>query len=291
MAAPSNPYPALSRAVDPAIVRNVRQASLATSSDFGLLMAQAQQESGFNPAAKAASGSAAGLFQFIDSTWLDMVHRFGAKYGMGELAQQIGSDAAGKPAVSDPAVKQRILALRNDPGLASSLAGEYANQNKDELEHALGRPATRADLYMAHFLGAGGATSFLKALATKGASSAAQLLPDAAQSNPGVFYDTDGRARSVSAIYHMLGGRIEEAAKGFAASAAGIPAGAGTSEGGDAIAAAFMQGGGASSVRLDFAGLGLTPPVASMLDAMTLAALKLIGGTTQPANPRSAAAS
>ncbi len=281
MAAPSNPYPALSRAVDPGIVRNIRQASLATSTDFGLLMAQAQQESGFNPGAKAATGSAAGLFQFVDSTWLDMVRRFGAKYGMGQLAQQIGADAAGKPTVSDPAVKQRILALRNDPSLASSLAGEYANLNKGELESALGRAPSRADLYIAHFLGAAGATSFLKALATKGGTSAANLLPDAAANNPGIFYDAAGRARSVSAIYRTLGGRIEEAAKGFAGTAAtAATTGDATTSG---VIAALQGGGSISSLHLDFAGLSLTPPVASMLDAMTLAALKLIGGTTQSA--------
>jgi Transglycosylase SLT domain len=272
MSAPNNPFPALSRAVDPAIVRNIRQASLTSSADFGLLMAQAQQESGFDPSAKAASGSAAGLFQFVDSTWLDMVHRFGAKYGVGALAQQIGTDASGKPTVSDPAVRQRILALRNDAGLAASLAGEYANLNKSELEQALGRPASRADLYMAHFLGAAGATSFLKALATKGGTSAADLLPDAAQSNPSIFYDSDGRARSVGAIYRMLGSRIEQAADGFGGAA-------GTSDMSSSdVVAAMMQGSGSSlSPRLDFDGLNLTPPVASMLDALTLAALKLIG--------------
>ncbi len=280
MAAPNNPYPALSRAVDPAIVRNIRQASLATSTDFGLLMAQAQQESGFKPDAKAASGSAAGLFQFVDSTWLDMVRQFGAKYGIGQLAQQIGSDAAGKPTVSDPAVRQRILALKNDPSLASSLAGEYAHLNKGEIERALGRPASRADLYMAHFLGAAGATSFLKALQTKGGASAADLLPDAAASNPGIFYDSDGHARSVGAIYRMLGGRIEQAASGFAGSTATA-----------ADASPATQGGGSVlSARLDFAGLNLTPPVASMLDALTLAALKLIAGGNAPAAAHRAAA-
>src|ERR1700690_3490343 len=75
MAAPNNPYPALSHAVDPAIVRSIKQASHGSGSDFGLLMAEAQQESGFRPDAKAARGSAAGMFQFTDSTWLDMVRR------------------------------------------------------------------------------------------------------------------------------------------------------------------------------------------------------------------------
>src|SRR5487761_1113621 len=154
MAAPSNPYPALHRAVDPNIVRQIRQASRASSADFGLLMAQAAQESGFRPDAKAATGSGAGLFQFIDSTWLDMMHRYGAKYGQGELAQQIGTDAAGKPAVADAATRHRILALRSDPALSASLAGEYAKQNQGEVERALGHPVGKADLYMAHFLGA-----------------------------------------------------------------------------------------------------------------------------------------
>ncbi|HUK57951.1 MAG TPA: transglycosylase SLT domain-containing protein [Stellaceae bacterium] len=285
MAVPSNPYPALTRAVDPQLVRTIRQASLASSSDFGLLMAQAQQESSFNPAAKAATGSASGLYQFVDSTWLDMVRRFGAKYGASQLASQIGTDAAGKPTVADPAAKQHILALRNDPNLATALAGEYAKLNKGELESALGRPATRADLYMAHFLGPSGATSFLKALHTEGGSSAAQLLPDAAANNPGIFYDTAGHARSISAIYSMLGGRIEAAANGFATNAP-PSAGIASADVSDATLAAFTPGGAGASLPINFAGVTLTPPVASMLDALTLAALKLISGTAGgPASP------
>ncbi len=75
---------------------------------------------------------------------------------------------------------------------------------------------------MAHFLGAGGATTFLKALATKGGTSAAALLPDAAASNPGVFFDgATGRARSVAEIYHTLGSRIEQSASAIFAGQAG----------------------------------------------------------------------
>ncbi len=218
-----HPSAALPQAVDPTIVRQIRQASQSSSSDFGLLMAEAAQESGFRPDAKAATGSAAGLFQFVDSTWLDMVHRFGAKYGQGALAQQIATDAAGKPAVTSAATRQRILALRSDPALSASLAGEYAKQNQDEVERALGHAVGKADLYMAHFLGAGGATTFLKALATKGSTPAAELLPDAAQSNPSVFFDaTTGRAKSVAEIYHTLGGRIEQNANQYASLAASV---------------------------------------------------------------------
>jgi hypothetical protein len=276
MAVANNPYPALSQAIDPSIVRNIRQASLETSTDFGLLMAQAQQESSFRPDAKAGTGSASGLFQFVDSTWLEMVKRFGTKYGVGQLASAIGTDASGRPTVADPAAKSRILALKNNPALASSLAGEYARLNKSELERALGRPATDADVYMAHFLGAAGATSFLKTLETNGSTSAASLLPDAAANNPGIFYDAAGHTRSVAAIYRMLGGKIEE----FAATYSGMKSSGAEDDGATSLASLTLPGAAspAASSRLDFAGLMLSPQVASMLDALTLAALKLIGG-------------
>jgi len=177
--------------------------------------------------------------------------------------------------------------LRNDPSLASSLAGEYANLNKQELEQSLGREPSRADLYMAHFLGAAGATSFLKALETKGGTSAAALLPDAAASNPGIFYDSAGRARSVSAIYATLGGRIEQAANSFDANSSGVA----DADGADPYVSDALQivpGGTASlSPRLAFAGVNLTPPVASMLDALTLAALKLVSASGAPAPAQS----
>jgi hypothetical protein len=271
MSVPNNPYPAMARAVDPTIVRSIRQASLSSSSDFGLLMAQAAQESGFRPDAKSATGSAAGLYQFIDSTWLDMMQRFGAKYGQGQIASQITTDAAGKPTVSDQAARKQILALRDDPSLSASLAGEYAKLNKDEVERALGHAVGSADLYMAHFLGAGGATTFLKALETNGATPAAALLPDAAASNHSIFYDADtGRAKSVAEIYRALGGKIEQEAADF--SGVSDPSTAATA----ATTAAAAVG---SSRTLGFAGLGLSAPVAAMLDTLTQAALRLMTAT------------
>jgi len=273
MATANNPSPAAAQGIDPGIIRQIRQASLTTSTDFGLLMAQAKQESGFKPDAKAASGSAAGLFQFIDSTWLDMVRQFGARHGAGELAQQITLDGAGKPQVSDAATRQQILALRADPQLSASLAGEYAKQNQGEMERALGHPVGRAEIYMAHFLGAGGATQFLKALAGKGDTPAADLLPDAAASNRAIFYDgATGRAKSVAEIYRSLGQRIEQEAQSLSGAA---PA----AELAPAEALSFPP-------RLDIAGLRLSQPVASMLDVMAVAALKMIGDSASPRTHR-----
>jgi len=60
-------------AIDSEVLSGIRQASKKTGVDFGYLMAQAAQESSFQPAVKAATSSATGLYQFLDSTWLGMV--------------------------------------------------------------------------------------------------------------------------------------------------------------------------------------------------------------------------
>src|SRR5258705_13591148 len=84
-------------AIDPAVLQGIRQASRSTNVDFGYLMAQAAQESGFKADAKATTSSATGLFQFIDSTWLDMMRQHGAQHGLGAPAQHIPTDGAGRP--------------------------------------------------------------------------------------------------------------------------------------------------------------------------------------------------
>src|SRR5215469_18604578 len=116
-------------AIDPAVVQGIREASRSTHIDFGYLMAEAAQESGFHADAKAGTSSATGLFQFVDSTWLDMVRQHGAQHGLGEFAQQITTDASGRPVVSDPATRTQILALRKDPAISAALAAELAKSN------------------------------------------------------------------------------------------------------------------------------------------------------------------
>jgi hypothetical protein len=209
--------------IDRNVLNGVRQASRETGVDFAYLMAQAAQESGFQANATAPASSAKGLFQFIDGTWLQMMHDHGAKYGQGELASQIQTGASGVAYVSDPALRQRILNLRNDPRLSAALGAEYARGNKEQIEDALGRPATATDLYMAHFLGGSGATQFLAAIDQNGNRQAADLLPKAAAANPSVFYDTDGRARSVREIYNDFQNRIESKAQSFAQLGGAVP--------------------------------------------------------------------
>jgi len=253
--------------IDPAVVQGIRQASRTTHVDFGYLMAQAAQESGFRSDAKATTSSATGLFQFIDATWLKMVQQHGAEHGLAGYAAQIATDGAGRPVVADPAVREKILALRKDPAISAALAAEYAKSNKEEVERAIGRPAGSADLYLAHFLGAGGASELLKAVESDGATPAATLLPEAAAANRSVFYDPQsGAPRSVAEIYRSFADRVERQAAGYAQLD-------GVTDGplNGARGAAWSAFGG--PLR------SLGTPIASVFNAMMLTALRLLGSS------------
>jgi hypothetical protein len=196
--------------IDHAVLTGIKDASKSTGVDFGYLMAQAAQESSFQADARASTSSATGLYQFLDTTWLSMMRTHGAKYGFADLADRIQPDGRGGYAVSDPAEKQKILDLRKDPKVSAVIGAEFALSNKEQLEAELGHKVGSTELYLAHFLGAGGAGRFLKGIERNAAQPAADLLPQAAQANRNVFYDRDtGRPRTVGDIYQLFARSIE----------------------------------------------------------------------------------
>jgi hypothetical protein len=180
------------------VISSIKKASTRTGVNFAYLIQQASAESSFNPKAKAKSSSASGLYQFIESTWLSMVKKYGDKHGMGELADKIGAN--GK--VSSRTDRKEILALRNDPEKASALAAEFANENKQFLEQHWGGEVGSTELYFAHFMGAGGASAFLKARDANPFQQAALIFPKAAAANRNVFYDIKtGRPKTLDEVY------------------------------------------------------------------------------------------
>jgi hypothetical protein len=188
-----------------AVISAVKNASVRTGVDFNYLMAKARQESSFNPAAKAKTSSATGLFQFIDSTWLSAVKEHGAKFGMGDIAAKI--DASGK--VADATTRQQILKLRENPEVAANLTAAMTKDNADFLSTSLGGKVGENELYLAHFMGLGGANKFLKARLDNPMQPAADLFPAAASANRNVFYDTGGRKRSLDQVYDFLAQKID----------------------------------------------------------------------------------
>lgn len=144
----------------------------------------AQIESGGNPNAKAGTSSAAGMFQFTEGTWKDMTKKMGKNYSLED---------------------------RFDPQKSAEVAAFFTAQNKKTLEAGTGRAASNTDQYMAHFLGAGGAVKFLNAMNQNPNAIAADMDPKAAAANKNIFYDKDGRARTLREVYDLMHGKVSKA--------------------------------------------------------------------------------
>lgn len=187
----------------------ITKAAAKTGTDFHFLLANATAESSLRPHAKSTKSSAAGLHQFTQSTWLALIRDYGAKSGLKHFAAAIQTNRDGSVNVADPTLKHQILALRQNPELSATMAGEYARQNSRYLEGRLGRAINSTDLYAAHLFGPAGAVRFLKALETDPTAPAAGILPGAARANKSVFY-MDGRAKSVGEIQDWLQQRMPE---------------------------------------------------------------------------------
>jgi murein DD-endopeptidase MepM/ murein hydrolase activator NlpD len=136
----------------------------------------AMLESGGNPNVKAiANGvpsSAGGLYGFLESSWK----------GLG------GTNAQD----------------RFDPAKSTEMMAKFSAQQKTQLEKNLGRGVSGADMYLGHFMGAGGATKFLGARDRDSTQSAAKLDPAAAASNKSIYYNKEGKERSVEEVYQLM---------------------------------------------------------------------------------------
>src|SRR5712672_2602602 len=201
--------------IDPSRARiagAIKQAASTTGTSFEYLLATAKMESNFNPTASASTSSARGLFQFIDQTWLGTVKEAGAQLGYGNYADAISKSSSGSYSVRDPAARGAILKLRDDPAAASSMAAVLTQSNSFKLTGKIGRRPTDGELYMAHFMGVGGAARLISNAEDNPNASAARLFPSAAAANRSIFFDRSGRARSVSEVYSVLSSRYAGAA-------------------------------------------------------------------------------
>lgn len=192
------------------IYRAVADASQRVGVSFAYLMTKAETESSFNPNAQASTSSASGLYQFIERTWLDMVKKHGAEYGLANYADAITRRSDGSLSVSSASMRREILNLRKDPQISAYMAAEYANENRQYLSSRLNRDITDTDLYLAHFLGAAGAAKFLTAMEKNPNQRAAVVMPDAASANTSVFYSRNsGRALTLSQVYDRFDRKFE----------------------------------------------------------------------------------
>jgi hypothetical protein len=181
----------------------LRRAASATGVDFSFLVQTARRESGFNAGAQASTSSAAGLFQFVEQTWLSTLKRHGASHGYGRFADAIQEGGDGRMRVEGAEARQAVMNLRYDPHAASVMAAALANDHAAYLRGRTGREPTGGELYAAHFLGPQGSAKLIQAAQYNPTAAAAAYFPDAAASNHKVFY-REGRPISVAELYTNL---------------------------------------------------------------------------------------
>lgn len=116
---------------------------LASDSVEALVVQIIQVESAGNARAQNPLSSAAGLGQFIKSTWLRMMRSY-------------------RPDLVASLSRQELLDLRFDPDLSREMVRHLAQENEAFLRRH-GHAITPGRLYLAHFLGPGGADKALSA--------------------------------------------------------------------------------------------------------------------------------
>lgn len=188
------------------VAEKIVRAAEVTGVDPVYLMALADKESSFSTDVKAKTSSAEGLFQFIASTWLDTVRRYGAQYGLAAEAAAI-EIVDGQPTITDEATRERVLGLRRDPYLAAVMAAEMKKRDRARIEQRLGRNMSPSEYYLAHFLGPDSAGKLMEMIGDKPKASATKAFPRAAKANRSLFYEKVGRKTrqvTVSELYDRI---------------------------------------------------------------------------------------
>jgi hypothetical protein len=172
MAAPSNSTKAATGAKklsqNPEVAKAIIDAAVARGEDPALMLAIADKESTFRPDIKAGSSSASGLYQFLT---------YKGKDGTKTSSWDAASKGAGVQGASPFDAE------------ANAKAGAWqSQQNRQALEKHLGRSVNAGEVYGAHFLGLKGAKDYFSARDKNPNGIAAEMAPEAAASNPTVYY-------------------------------------------------------------------------------------------------------
>lgn len=144
------------------------------------------RESNGNPTATNPNSSAAGLYQATGGTWNDIAQKY-PDLGL-TPAPRLANGKYGIGGRFDPEQQEKFMQV-------------FTRDNAQALQRGGFQP-TDTNLYAAHFLGAGDANNFLSALQQDPTVTAASVVqPKSVSSNRSIFFDRDGRPRTVAEVY------------------------------------------------------------------------------------------
>lgn len=182
-----------------------------------LLMAIAEQESAFDINARPRKGTALGLMQFIEQSWLEAVSLYGKEFGLADEAKDIKSVVKGDRTFyyfDDPAEQDRVLEMRRSPYLSAAFAAKNLIAARARIEAKLDRSMEDDDIYLPHFLGTGGAGKLLAKVEEKPNAVAKKVFPKAARYNANLFKGKQGKALTVSQFHqrarNIIASKVEK---------------------------------------------------------------------------------
>ena len=205
-ATPAQQRQAIMAGKQPSLPPRVNSAVMATSSTMGIsqsyLAATVSREYGqyltgdpdqidYGRGNAAGASSATGIGQILDGT-ADTVFRSAAF----QAASGIDTSRMSQQQVRD---------LRKNPEAAMFAVATLAKESDSVVRAVTGRPASDAELYMGHFLGAGGLHTLMRGLQDDPNQDAVSKFPKAAAANPTVYKNADGSSKTLQELYNELG--------------------------------------------------------------------------------------
>ncbi|MCL4677847.1 MAG: hypothetical protein KJ017_04535 [Alphaproteobacteria bacterium] len=204
---------------DTQFISALYDASVQTETDFELLVIKAMMESNLGMLNFAETTTARGAFQYIESTWLNLMHRYGAKAGYPEYAKAIRLDPVTMVANLQPEQESKrteILTLRFEPYIASLMKSFQIAEETAEIQKITKTNfVSITDHYVTHMLGLPLARKFYE---MKNENSKEPLADPkrpamlaAAEKNRHFFFDDDGNALSAAQSYTQFENRVTSA--------------------------------------------------------------------------------
>ena len=199
------------------VTRSLYRAYLKTGVDFKLLVLKAIMESDYGRFNVASNSSARGVFQYIESTWMVLMHRYGDKIGYGHYAKAIHYNPKTKTATLKGAAKHlrhEILALRHNPEASALIKSYQILEETDVIQgYKRGKKVTATDHYIAHMLGLYVMKDFYKLIKGKSSIAPARLstnphMREAARTNKAFFFKGQ-RALSAQESYLRFDVRVK----------------------------------------------------------------------------------